>query len=131
MCYKFKMLRTYFLLSLFFFLFLQLGKYYMGFAGGSVVKNLPVNAGDMDLIPASERSPEKRKATPVFLPGKIHGQRSLAGLQSIGSQKRWTQLSNLMTATTNIIKYAAAYLNGLLLLKHNFQFNLQCENTSY
>ena len=28
-----------------------------------------------------------------------------------------TQLSNLMTATTNIIKYAAAYLNGLLLLK--------------
>ena len=27
--------------------------------------------------------------------------------------------------------YAAAYLNGFLLLKHNFQFNLQCENKSY
>ena len=53
---------------------------FRGLPGGSVVKNLPVNAGDMDSIPASERSPEKQKATPVFLPGKIHGQRSLAGL---------------------------------------------------
>ena len=28
-----------------------------GFPGGSVVKNLPGNAGDMDLIPGSGRSP--------------------------------------------------------------------------
>jgi len=28
----------------------------MGFPGGSVVKNLPANAGDMDLIPGSGRS---------------------------------------------------------------------------
>ena len=28
-----------------------------GFLGGSVVKNLPGNAGDMDLIPGSGRSP--------------------------------------------------------------------------
>ena len=31
-----------------------------GFPGGSVVKNLPVNAGDMSLIPGLERSPVSR-----------------------------------------------------------------------
>ena len=30
---------------------------FRGFPGGSVVKNLPANAGDSDLIPGSERSP--------------------------------------------------------------------------
>ena len=29
------------------------------FPGGSVVKNLPANAGDTDVIPGSERSPEE------------------------------------------------------------------------
>ena len=29
----------------------------LGFPGDSVVKNLPVNAGDLGLIPGSERSP--------------------------------------------------------------------------
>ena len=29
----------------------------MGFSGGSVVKNLPANAGDMGLITGSQRSP--------------------------------------------------------------------------
>ena len=29
----------------------------LGFPGGSVVKNLPVNAGDVGLIPESGRSP--------------------------------------------------------------------------
>ena len=29
----------------------------MAFPGGSVVKNLPANAGDVGLIPGSERSP--------------------------------------------------------------------------
>ena len=30
----------------------------MGFPGGSVVKNLPANAGDMDLIPVLGRFPQ-------------------------------------------------------------------------
>ena len=54
-----------------------------GFPGGSVVKNLPANAeaaGDVDIIPGSG-SPWRRKwqPTPVFLLGKSHGQRNLAG----------------------------------------------------
>ena len=42
-----------------------------GVPGVSVVKNLPVNAGDSGLIPGSERFPWRRKwqPTPVFLLG--------------------------------------------------------------
>ena len=49
-----------------------------GFPGGSVVKNLPANAGDMSVIPV-RKIPWRRKwqPTPVFLPGKSHGRRSL------------------------------------------------------
>ena len=48
------------------------------------VKGLPVNTGDagaLGLIPGEERSlgVENGKPTPVFLPGKFHGQRSLVG----------------------------------------------------
>ena len=49
-----------------------------GFPGGSVAKNPPANA--MGLIPGSGRSPgEGNGNTPVFLSGKFHGQRSMAG----------------------------------------------------
>ena len=37
----------------------------MGFPGGSVVKNLPVNAGDMNSIPESGRSPGEWNGNPV------------------------------------------------------------------
>ena len=54
------------------------------FPGGSVGKESACNAGDVrdvNSIPGSERSPGEKKwqPTPVFLPGKSHGQRSLAG----------------------------------------------------
>ena len=45
-----------------------------------VVKNLPANAVDAGLIPGSGRSPGGgNNTTPVFLPGKFHGQRSPVG----------------------------------------------------
>ena len=45
-----------------------------------MVKNHPANVGDMGSIPGQEDLLEKEyKLTPVFLPGKSHGQRSLAG----------------------------------------------------
>ena len=37
----------------------------MGFLGGSVVKNLPANAGDAGLIPSSERFPEGGNGNPL------------------------------------------------------------------
>ena len=46
-----------------------------------VVKNPPANAGDLRLILGLGSFPWRRKwqPTPVFLAGKSHGQRSLAG----------------------------------------------------
>ena len=57
--------------------------------GGSVVKNQPAYAGDtgdVGLIPGSGRSPwrRKRQPTPIFLPGKFYGQRSLTGYSPWG-----------------------------------------------
>ena len=47
---------------------------------GSVVKNPPANAGDAVRSLGREDPLEKQMATsPVFLPGKSHGQRSLVG----------------------------------------------------
>ena len=45
------------------------------------IKNPSANAGDADLISGLGRLPLRRKwqPTPVFLPEKSHGQRSLAG----------------------------------------------------
>ena len=54
----------------------------LGFPGGSVGKESACNAGDLGLIPGLGRSPgggNGNPPTPVFLPGKPHGQRSLVG----------------------------------------------------
>ena len=53
---------------------------YIGFPGGSDGKEFACNAGDMDLIPGSGKSPgEGGNPLPVFLSRESHGQRSLAG----------------------------------------------------
>ena len=54
-----------------------------------MLKNLPANVGatgDADSIPESGKRPWRREwqSTPVFLPGKSHGQRSLAGYSPRG-----------------------------------------------
>ena len=58
-----------------------------GFPGGSVVKNLPANAGDkrdVSLIPGSGRSPGGGNGNTIFLPGEFHGQGSLMGYSPWG-----------------------------------------------
>ena len=56
---------------------------------GSVIKNLNANARDMALTPVSGRSLWRRKwqPAPVFLPGKSHGQKSLAGYSPWGGKE--------------------------------------------
>ena len=49
---------------------------YMGFPGGSVVKNLPANPGDTGLIPGLGSSPGGGNGNPL-LSGEFHGQRTL------------------------------------------------------
>ena len=69
----------------------------MGFPGGSTVKNPPASAGDAGLIPGSGRFPWRRKWQPtlVFLPGvDIPWIEEPGRVQSMGSEKSWTRLSN-------------------------------------
>ena len=65
----------------------------LGFPSCSVVKNLPANAGDkrdISSIPGSGRSTGQRRKwqlTPVFLPGKFCGQKSLEGYSPWGGKE--------------------------------------------
>ena len=64
----------------------------VGFPGGTVVKSPPASAGharDIGSIPGLGISPGVGNGTPVFLPGKFHGQRSLAGYIVHGVAKNW------------------------------------------
>ena len=60
----------------------------LGFPGGSVVKNLLVNSGDMGSIPRSGRSPGEENGKLLqysCLENSID--RGAGGLQSMGSQR--------------------------------------------
>ena len=65
----------------------------MGFPGVSVVKNLPVNAGDTGSISGSGRFPGEGNGNPIQYSclGNLIDKRSL---ESMGSQKSRTQHSN-------------------------------------
>ena len=59
-----------------------------GFPGGSEGKAFACNTGDPSSIPGLGRSPgEGMQPTPVFLPGKSHGQRSLVGYSPWGRKE--------------------------------------------
>ena len=61
-----------------------------GFPGGSMVKNLPANAGAMGEVQSlgwGDPLWGKWKPTPVFLPDKSHGQRNLAGYNPWGHKE--------------------------------------------
>ena len=68
-----------------------------GFSGGAVVNNLPVNVGDvrdMAAIPGLGRSLEAGNGNPFqFSCLRNPMDREPGGIQSMGLQKNWTQLS--------------------------------------
>ena len=59
----------------------------VGFPGGSDGKESACNAGDPGLIPGLGSWRREWQPIPVFLRGEAHGQKSLAGLQSMRSQR--------------------------------------------
>ena len=62
-----------------------------GFSGGSVVKNLPANAGDVSSISGWEDSLEKKMAThSSILAWEISWTKEPGRLQPMGSQKSGT-----------------------------------------
>jgi len=67
----------------------------MGFPGDSVVKNPRANAGDAGSVPGWGRFPGEEMAThSSTLVWKIPWAEEPGGLQSMGSPKSGTQLSN-------------------------------------
>ena len=78
----------------------------LGQAHALVVKNLPASAGDVKdttSIPRSGRFPGggDDNPFPVFLPGEIHGQRSLAGYSPWGHKESdTTELTRMPTRHT-------------------------------
>ena len=66
-----------------------------GFPSGSVVKNLPANAGHMDSIPGLGRSPGEKNGNPIWYSCLGNPMdRGPGGLQSMGLQKSQTRLSD-------------------------------------
>ena len=67
----------------------------LGFLGGSVVKNLPANAGDLGSIPGLRSSPGGGNGNPLQCSclENPHGQKSLAGYCPWVA-KSWAQLSD-------------------------------------
>ena len=57
-----------------------------GNPGSSNCKGCACNAGDLGLVPGLGRSPEEQP-TPLFLPGELHGQRSLVGYSPWGRKE--------------------------------------------
>ena len=74
----------------------------IGFPHSSVGKESACSEGKLGLIPGSGRFPWRRKwqPTPVFLPEKSHGQRSLMG--SPWGCKRVRRLSNSTTINSSV-----------------------------
>ena len=70
------------------------------------VKNLPTMTGDAGSIPGLEKSPGggKWQSTPVFLPEKSHGQRSLVGYCPKG-QKESDPTEQLSTAQLKTLSF--------------------------
>ena len=82
----------------------------MGFPDGSVVKNLPANAGDtgdVGYIPASGRSPggENGKTSPLFLPGESHEQSSLVGCSPWSCKE-----SDITKQLSTMAQYSTTYI---------------------
>ena len=65
-----------------------------GFTGGSMVKNLPAMQ-ETRVQSLGWKTPWRRKQqpTPVVLPGKSHGQRSLVAYSPWGSKRVWRDLA--------------------------------------
>ena len=70
----------------------------LGFPGGSVTGKESAAIQETQFSSCLRKSPWRRRCqpTPVFLPGKSPGQRSLAGYSPLGRKSR-TQLSDLTT----------------------------------
>ena len=90
----------------------------LGFPGGSEGEAFALNAGELGSIRGSGRFPWRRKwqPTPVLLPGKCHGQRSLVGYSP------WNRKESHMTEQLHVS------ISVLLLLAVHWIFHQHFPN---
>ena len=126
--------------------------YKQGFPGGTAVKNLPANEADTwdsRFDPWVRKIPWRRdnlldwQPTPVFLPGKLHGQGSLEGCSSCGhkplditehthvhAQDKQSRLKSLTPgSTTNDITMVgkSLYLKLSVFISEIRKLNYRCD----
>ena len=100
---------------------------YVGFPGDTAVKNLPANGGDAkDLLgfhPQMGKTPWSRiwQPTPVSLPRKYHGQRSLVGYSPWGCKELVTteHTHTHMPAFTWIFVISCLFLFKMFMFPHS------------
>ena len=66
----------------------------IGFPGGSVVQNLPANAGDADVIPGLGRSPGEGNGNPLQYSCLENSMDRDSQATVYGVAKSWTQLND-------------------------------------
>ena len=100
-----------------------------GFLGGSVVKNMPANEADTrdtGSVPELGRSIHWRRKwqpTPMFLSGKSHGQRSLAGYSPWGRKESDTTEHTRAHECTKI--HRIVYFKMVSFMLCEFYLNLK------
>ena len=72
----------------------SIGAQWVGIPGGSTVKNPRASAGDVDPIPGWEGPPEEGNGSPLRYSCLGNPTEEPGGLQSTGSQKSQTRLSD-------------------------------------
>ena len=87
------------------------------FPASSNGKESACNAGDLGLIPGVRKIPWRKtwQPTPVFLPGKSHGQRSLAGYSPWSGKELDTTMTN--THAQNELPYLS---HGRLFVQETY-----------
>ena len=93
-----------------------------GFPGGLDGNESSCNAGDLGLIPWRR----KRLPTPVFWPGEFHGQRSLAGYKSMGSQRvrhNWVAKQSPASSEIGLPRWLSDKESTYQCRKHRCGFN--------
>ena len=79
-----------------------------------MVKTLPANAGDAGLIPGSGRSPGGGTGNPLLHScWRILWTEEPGGLQSMGSQKSWTQFNDQTITTTFVWCWPGSSVHGI------------------
>ena len=97
------------------------------FPGGSVVKNLPtideMQETQVQSLGWEDPLEKEMEPTPVFLPGKSHGQRSLAGYSSWDQRRAGHDWANTHTCTHSVLQLKANF--SVLLKQYNSKYFTQ------